>query len=46
MTLMEPHVSNATLAALQGVADQVGVGYDGLSEEGLRDKLRFEGSTT
>ena len=32
------------LAQLQDIADQVGVGYTGLDEEELRQKLKMEGT--
>ena len=43
--LTEEELTRATLAEMQELADQVGVGYVGLDEEGLRDRLRFEGAT-
>jgi len=36
-------LQNAPFEQLQELADRVGVGYAGLNEEGLRQKLTLEG---
>ena len=43
VTISESALEASPLGALQEFADAVGVGYAGLEEEELRDRLRFEG---
>jgi len=46
IVVSEQQLDRYNLLQLQGLADQVGVGYDRLNEEELRQKLRFEGAGT
>jgi hypothetical protein len=38
------YLATADLVDLHEIADQVGVGYDGLDEDALRRKLMMEGT--
>jgi hypothetical protein len=44
ITISAAALKDASLESLKELADAAGVGYAGLDEEELRDRLRFEGS--
>jgi hypothetical protein len=46
MIVSERTFAHLSFDELKALADQVGVGYMNTDEEGLRERLRFEGAAT
>ena len=45
LSITEQELLDSSFDQLKKLADRVGIGYAELDEEGLRERLKFEGAT-